>query len=136
MEVEHITHASIMQVSFKYEVCESSSVMYPKPVLTPAQMQEIDERMQEPTAYKEDPLWFCALCHQPVLDERGKQKCARSFHVAANRSGAQKEPANWYHCDPCRKAAPVDKRALALKTSAVGTPCIDKVLPVGGGSLW
>jgi len=121
---------------FKYEVRESNPAMYPKPVLTPAQLKAIDEQVREPTAYKEDPLWFCALCQQPVLDERGKQKCARSFHVAPNSKGPQKEPANWYHCDACRKAAPVDKRALALRASAAGTPRIDKVLPAAAGALW
>jgi len=76
------------------------------------------------------------LCKQPVLDEQGKQRFARSFQIAADKSGAQKEPDNWYHCDPCRLASRDDKRALALKSSAVGTPCIDKVLSVAGGRLW
>ena len=125
-----------MQISFKYEVCERNSAMYPGPPaasvahLTSSMPQEADP------GWKKDPLWVCTLCQQPVLDELGKQKFARSFLIAADKSGALKEPDNWYHCDPCRQACRDDKRALALKASAVGTPCINKVLPVGGGTLW
>jgi len=129
------THASMQ--SFKYTVCAWNSAMYPKPELTEAQLQHVHKRERDADpGYREDPKWFCCLCRQPVLDDRGLQRRARSFIVAADGSGPQKEPANWFHCDPCRKAGHDDKRALALKTSALGTPCIDKVLPGAAGMLW
>jgi len=125
-----------MSFSFKYEVCEWNSAMYPgPPAASVAHLVSSMPREADP-GFKKDPLWVCTLCKQPVLDEQGKQRFARSFQIAADKSGAQKEPDNWYHCDPCRLASRDDKRALALKSSAVGTPCIDKVLSVAGGRLW
>jgi len=71
---------------------------------------------------------------RPVLDDQGKQKFARPFVMAADK--LQKEPDNWYHCEPCRLVARNDKRAVALKKSAIGTPCIDKMLVVAPGAKW
>ena len=126
-----------MQPSFSYEVCQRNSAMYPKPVLTPAQEVYLQLQTQnlEP-GYTKDPLWVCSLCKQPVLDEQGRQKFARAFQAAFAKEGAKQEPDNWYHCDPCRQASRDDKRALALRMSAAGTPCIDTVLPVAAGSKW
>jgi len=126
-----------MQPSFSYEVCQRNSAMYPKPVLTPAQQQylQLETQNLEP-GYTKDPLWVCSLCKQPVLDEQGRQKYARAFQACFAKEGAKQEPDNWYHCDPCRQASRDDKRALALRMSAAGTPCIDKVLPAAEGSKW
>jgi len=86
--------------------------------------------------YTKDPLWGCTLCQQPVLDEQGRQKYERACQAAFAKEGAKQEPDNWYHCDPCRQAFREDKRTLALRTSAAGTRCIDKVLPAAAGSKW
>jgi len=126
-----------MQISFSYEVSQFNSAMYPKPVLTVAQQQylQLDTHNVEP-GYTKDSLWVCSVCKQPVLDEQGRQKYARAFQPAFAKEGAKQEPENWYHCDPCRQASRDDKRAIALRMSAAGTPCINTVLPVSAGALW
>ena len=123
-----------MQISFSYEVCKWNSAMYPGPVNYPPEvaLSGPSLRSEVDPGWINDPLWVCTLCQQPVLDEQGKQKYARAFVM----SHEKKEPANWYHCEPCRELAREDKRAVALKKSAAGTPCIDKVMKVAPGAKW
>ena len=104
--------------------------MYPGPVMAPEDFPTLP-READP-GYKEDPLWVCTLCLKPVLDDRGKQKFARPYEIYEDQL-QQKEPANWYHCEPCRLSA---KKENALKKSALGTPCIDKMLVSAPGAKW
>jgi len=125
-----------MKLSFSYDVCKWNSAMYPGPVVDPDKLSQgsTSSPPDVDPGWKYDPLWVCTLCMKPVLDDQGKQKYARPFVMAADK--LHKEPDNWYHCEPCRLVARNDKRAVALKKSAIGTPCIDKMLVVAPGAKW
>jgi len=116
-------------------VCKSNTAMYPGPDLTKLQALGLDSNKHHlpqsaGPVFHEKPIWICSLCHKPVLDDRGKPKYARAFRVTASR----KEPANWYHCEPCRGLSRKDKNKMVLLASAKGTTPINKMF--GAASTW
>jgi len=124
-----------MQISFSYEVSKYNSLMYPGPDLTKLQALNLSADTEsipheEDPGYRKDPLWICSLCHKQVLDEKGMPKTARTFEASLRH----KEPANWYHCDPCRLLSREDKGKMSLQASAEGTPPIDHMF--GAAMKW